>query len=88
MLRSTAVLVISTLVVQLVPANGQRAEKPVTAITIQIVEGQGAINNVKRGAAFEPVVEVRDQQGTPLVGATVTFTLPAVGPSATFPDGS
>jgi len=57
-------------------------------LTIQIIEGQGAINNVKRGTAFEPVVEVHDKQGNAVSGASVIFTLPAVGPSATFPDGS
>jgi hypothetical protein len=57
-------------------------------LTIQVVEGQGAINNIKRGTAFEPVVEVRDGDGVPLPGAMVTFTLPAMGPSGIFPNGS
>lgn len=57
-------------------------------LTIQVVEGQGAINNIKRGTAFEPVVEVHDGDGVPLPGAMVTFTLPAMGPSGIFPNGS
>ena len=56
-------------------------------ITIRFVEGQGAINNVNRGTAFEPLVEVMDEQGLPVKDAAVTFTLPAVGPGGTFPDG-
>jgi hypothetical protein len=56
-------------------------------ITIRFVEGQGAINNVNRGTAFEPVVEVLDAQGLPVKDAAVTFTLPAFGPGGTFPDG-
>ena len=76
-----AVQPLQTLVAQQ-PANST------SAITIQIVEGQGAINNVKRGTAFDPVIEVHDQQGNPVAGASVVFTLPAVGPSASFPDGS
>jgi hypothetical protein len=57
------------------------------SITLRFVEGQGAINNVNRGTAFEPVVEVLDKQGLPVKEAAVTFTLPAVGPGGTFPDG-
>ena len=57
-------------------------------LVIQVIEGQGAIHNVKRGTAFEPVIEVQDGAGKPVAEASVTFTLPAVGPSASFPDGS
>jgi len=57
------------------------------AITIRFVEGQGAINNVNRGTAFEPVIEVLNEHGLPVKDASVTFTLPAVGPSGAFPDG-
>lgn len=75
------VVLVLTLVVSIVVAQDG-------ALTIQVVEGQGAIHNVKRGTAFEPVVEVRDRFGKPAAGASVTFTLPAIGASATFPDGS
>jgi hypothetical protein len=64
-----------------------QAQATSPAITIRFVEGQGAINNVNRGTAFEPVVEVLDGQGLPVKDAAVTFTLPAVGPGGTFPDG-
>lgn len=57
-------------------------------LIIQVIEGQGAIHNVKRGTAFEPIIEVRDAVGKPVAESSVTFTLPAVGPSASFPDGS
>jgi hypothetical protein len=63
-------------------------EPPSSTITIQIIEGEGAINNVKRGTAFEPVIEVRNGKGEPVAGASVTFTLPAIGPSGVFPDGA
>ena len=58
------------------------------AITIRTLAGDNAINNVKRGTGFEPVVQVLDRSGTPLQGATVTFYLPSVGPGGTFPDGN
>ncbi|MBI1897174.1 MAG: hypothetical protein HYZ57_04680 [Acidobacteria bacterium] len=57
-------------------------------IEVVVVEGDGAINNVSRGTGFEPVVEVRNLSGRPVVGASVTFVLPAYGPSGIFPDGS
>jgi hypothetical protein len=56
-------------------------------VIIRFVEGQGAINNVNRGTAFEPVIEVLDRRGQPVAGVSVTFTLPTVGPGGTFPDG-
>jgi hypothetical protein len=52
------------------------------------LEGDGAINNVKLGRAKEPVIEVVDQTGAPIKGATVTFILPDTGPSGMFMDGS
>src|SRR5260370_884931 len=78
----------SLLLLQATPAaaNPQSQTAP-PALTIRFVEGQGAINNVNRGTAFDPVVEVLDAQDVPLKDATVTFTLPAVGPGGTFADG-
>jgi hypothetical protein len=57
-------------------------------LTITIVEGDGGINNIKKGIATKPVVEVHDRNKRPLAGALVTFTLPNYGASGTFADGS
>jgi hypothetical protein len=57
-------------------------------LKIEVIEGQNAINNISRNKAYEPIVEVRDEQDQPVAGATVTFTLPAVGASGVFTDGS
>lgn len=57
-------------------------------LSIQVIEGQNAINNIHRNTAYEPVVEVQDAEGKPVAGASVTFTLPSVGASATFTDGA
>jgi hypothetical protein len=57
-------------------------------LSIQVIEGQNAINNIHRNTAYEPVVEVQDADGKPVAGASVTFTLPSVGASATFTDGA
>jgi len=54
------------------------------SIQIVVLSGQDAINNVDKRVVTEPVVEVRDESGTPISGAQVEFRTPATGPSATF----
>lgn len=62
---------------------------PITGgIHLVVIEGEGAINNIKQRAAREAVVEVQDDNHKPVAGAIVTFTLPGNGPSATFANGS
>jgi hypothetical protein len=67
----------------------QEAPLQPTVVTIKIgtVEGDGAINSIRLRRAHEPVVRVMDSGGEPLSGATVTFLLPATGPSGSFLDG-
>src|SRR3954453_17254372 len=60
-------------------AQGQRPP-----VTIQIVEGDGAINSIRLRRAHEPVVKVVDAAGEPVVGAPVTFLLPSTGASGSF----
>jgi hypothetical protein len=55
---------------------------------ILVLEGEGAVNSIRQGTAQELLVQVTDQDNRPLAGASVTFILPASGPSATFVDGS
>ena len=55
-----------------------------SGIAIRVVEGDGAINSIRLRRAREPVVEVRDQRGEPIAGATVSFVLPATGASGSF----
>ena len=38
---------------------------PAGKISIQVVEGQNAINNISRNTAYEPVVEVQDASNRP-----------------------
>jgi len=59
----------------------------VVNINIGALEGDGAINSIRLRRAHEPVVRVADSGGEPLSGATVTFLLPATGPSGSFLDG-
>jgi len=57
-------------------------------LNIVILEGEGAINNVRQRVAREPIVQVEDENHKPLGGAVVTFTLPNQGPSASFANGA
>ena len=67
------------------PSGGS---SPGEELTIVIVEGEGGINNIKKGIATKPVVEVHDRNKNPLAGVLVTFTLPGTGPSGTFVNGA
>lgn len=58
------------------------------ALNIVIVEGDGAINNIRQRVAREPIVEVTDENRKPVAGAIVTFLLPGSGPSGAFPGGA
>jgi hypothetical protein len=58
-----------------------------TELNIVVVEGEGAINNVRQRTAREPVVRVEDENHKPIVGAAVVFTLPTEGPTGMFPNG-
>lgn len=75
-LRDAAVVLCAS--VSAVPAFAAESLK------ITIIEGQSSINNLKTHSAREPVVEVRDENGRPVAGASVTFLTPATGPSALF----
>jgi len=57
-------------------------------ISIVVVEGEGAINNVRQRVARDPVVRIEDENHRPVVGAAVAFTLPISGASGEFGNGS
>ena len=57
-------------------------------LKLVIVEGDGAINNVRERTAREPIVQVLDENDRPVAGATVFFMLPNSGASASFADGT
>jgi hypothetical protein len=58
------------------------------SLEIVIVEGEGAINNVKQRVNREPIVQVEDENHKPVAGAAVIFFLPNQGPSGTFANGT
>lgn len=57
-------------------------------LEIVVLEGDRAVNDIRKRTAREPVVEIRDAAGRPVPGASVTFILPESGPSGMLPNGS
>jgi hypothetical protein len=62
------------------------AQQP-SELRLEVLEGGGAINNVRNRTAREPVVQVKDDTGAPVAGAVVTFVLPAFGAGGSFANG-
>jgi hypothetical protein len=67
--------------------RAQQAE-PVRQLNIVIVEGEGAVNNLRQRVVREPIVRVEDQNHKPVAGAVVSFLLPNDGSGGTFANGS
>jgi hypothetical protein len=57
------------------------------SLHLVVLEGDGAINNIRSPRAKEPVVRVEDASNQGVAGAVVTFLLPASGAGAFFGDG-
>ena len=57
-------------------------------LSIVILEGEGAINNIKQRTSRETIVQVQDENHKPVAGAAVVFLLPGDGPGGAFVDGS
>jgi len=60
------------------------AQAPVLKLNLVIVEGEGAINNIKQRTAREPIVQVEDENHRPVAGAAVVFALPSQGAGGSF----
>ena len=65
-----------------------RAQAGPAQLQIVILEGEGAINNIRQRTAREPIVQVQDENHRPIAGAVVLFTLPDRGASGTFANGA
>ena len=70
------------------PLVGAPAQQAPAGLNIIVVEGEGAINNIRQRTAREPIVQVVDENNRPVAGATVAFLLPGSGPGGTFPGGA
>jgi hypothetical protein len=57
-------------------------------LQVNVLEGEGAFNDIKKGIGRAPVVEVKDEAGQAVENAKVVFQLPDTGASGSFLDGS
>lgn len=77
----SALLLMQSALAQQTPAGPQK-------LNLVIVEGDGAVNNVRQRVAREPIIQVEDENRRPVAGAAVTFLLPNQGASASFANGA
>jgi hypothetical protein len=71
----------------LVPGILAQDQQTSPGLNIVIVEGDGAVNNVKQRTAREVIVKVEDRNHKPVAGALVLFSVQGNGPGGTFLDG-
>jgi hypothetical protein len=57
------------------------------ALHIDIIDGEGAINDIKGRIATDIIIQVEDRDHRPVAGAVVTLMSPSGGPSGTFSGG-
>ena len=73
---------------QLATAPGVAQSAPVPGkLFIQVLEGEGALNDMRSRTTREPIVQVQDENHKPIAGVLVIFTTPSSGASATFSNG-
>lgn len=65
-----------------------QAQNVAPVLNIVIVEGEGAINNIKQRTAREPIVRVEDENHKPVAGAAVIFALSNQGAGGSFGGGA
>ncbi len=68
------------------PLGNAQDEPP--KLNIVIVEGEGAINNIRLRTAREPIVRVEDENHRPVAGAAVVFALADQGAGGSFAGGA
>jgi hypothetical protein len=85
-MRGLAMLLSGLLALPLAP--GAMGQDTGGKLNLVIVEGEGALNNIRQRTAREPIVQVEDENHRPVAGAAVIFALPSRGAGGTFADGS
>src|ERR1700685_1297331 len=87
-LRSlSAILCLASLQIGAVPTFAQTPAAP-NKLFIQVIEGEGALNDIRQRTAREPIVQVEDENHKPIAGAAVLFALPGSGPGGAFAEGA
>jgi len=74
--------------VETLPAQDQDQTPPPAGLNLVVVEGEGAINNIRQRVSRDPIVRVEDTNRKPIAGAVVVFTLPTEGATGEFGGGS
>ena len=67
---------------------GYQETSQLPKLNIEIVEGEGAVNNIRQRMAREPMVQVTDENRKPIAGAAVVFMLPSQGVGGSFANGA
>ena len=70
------------------PAMHAQATNPAPALVITILDGEGALNDIRQRTAREPIIQVEDENHKPIAGAAVLFALPGSGPGGAFAEGA
>ena len=81
-MRYLSLLLAALMAVPLAP--GASAQDTSPKLNLVVVEGEGAINNIRQRTARDPIVQVEDENHKPVAGAVVVFTLPSQGAGGTF----
>jgi hypothetical protein len=69
-------------------APAAQAQNAAPMLNIVIVEGEGAINNIRQRTAREPIVQVEDENHKPVAGAAVIFAVANQGAGGSFAGGT
>jgi hypothetical protein len=88
--RLCALFITALLVMEpILPLHAQLVAAPPKGLQIVILDGEGALNNIRDRTAREPIVQVQDENHKPVAGALVLFTIHggSQGASATFANG-
>ncbi|MCC7175513.1 MAG: hypothetical protein IT159_09985 [Bryobacterales bacterium] len=87
-MRPVVALLLSILLTLPPLGSSARAQAAPAKLNIVIVEGEGAINNIRQRTAREVIVQVEDENHKPVAGAAVLFLLPDSGAGGVFDNGT
>lgn len=70
--------------------NAQSGIPPssISSLNVLVIAGQNSANVLKPASVVPPMVEVRDANNHPVIGAIVTFSAPLDEPTVRFPNGN
>ncbi|HEY1340647.1 MAG TPA: hypothetical protein VGF59_24215 [Bryobacteraceae bacterium] len=87
-MRVISTILAALLALPAAPPLSAQAQTPAPKLSIVVIEGEGAINNIRQRTARDPIVQVEDENHRPVAGAAVVFTLPSNGAGGAFANGA